>query len=753
MAIINTLQSQSDLYGLVQINYLGSIYRVKLKLINQRFQDQAQENSLLRAGFKCESFLQIFTILIGLSAFGQTGRPVPAGSSLPTLADSTIIDKINEQSALSIARSTRDSAIYYADLAFEEAKSLRYIHGMAVALSRKSQIAKHFDDDYLNCEKFGKESLRLFDSTGNKDGIDTVFYYLFKAVFSESRFDDALKYGDKYYTAASLKNDKDEIFRSMLGMFAINRQSGDYEKSFYYAQQLYEIAVKEKNKVWTANALWSLAQLYKLIEDYPTALNFYRKVLEMSDAEVKADRIHADGEIWFEMEFAEVFSHIYQYDSAWHYYRDFKPENPAYLCIYQISTGECYFAQGNFQQALKNFQLGLDGHRQRNDVNEMIRSLVDLANAHLALSHLIEALQYAREGLTLAKASELKQYVRDSYRILSIAFDRLNQTDSSNFYFKKYAIEKEAVLNDQTKGKFAAFTYDEKIALISKEKQIQEIQLQKESLVRNILIGSFIVLSLIAFILFRNSMLKRKNEERRRRLAENDLQMEKLEAEKTRAELMQQKSELEMKALRAQMNPHFIFNCLNSINRYIISNEAQKAADYLTKFAKLIRIVLEQSGKSLVPLDDELNCLQLFMDLEAIRFHKPFQYEIEYKGSDKRLVMIPSLLMQPFVENAIWHGLHPKSDGQGMIRISLHLDKEILHCEIMDNGVGRTARSGGENGQWSKKSMGILITGSRLKLADSKNLKEVGFSIEDLKDDNGKNAGTCVHLGIPAILD
>jgi len=88
-----------------------------------------------------------------------------------------------------------------------------------------------------------------------------------------------------------------------------------------------------------------------------------------------------------------------------------------------------------------------------------------------------------------------------------------------------------------------------------------------------------------------------------------------------------------------------------------------------------------------------------------------------------------------------------------MIRISLHLDKEILHCEIMDNGVGRTARSGGENGQWSKKSMGILITGSRLKLADSKNLKEVGFSIEDLKDDNGKNAGTCVHLGIPAILD
>ena len=217
---------------------------------------------------------------------------------------------------------------------------------------------------------------------------------------------------------------------------------------------------------------------------------------------------------------------------------------------------------------------------------------------------------------------------------------------------------------------------------MNKENEIQAVQLQKQTLMKNILVGSIIVLILFAFLFTRNLILQRRSELRKREIAENELRIQKLESEKSRAELLNQQAELEMKALRAQMNPHFIFNCLNSINRFIIGNDAEKAADYLTKFASLIRIVLEKSGHSFIPLAEELECLKLYMDLEALRFENPFSYEINTDGLDPEAVGVPSLLIQPFVENAIWHGLSPAPDRNGKITITLRLENEVMHCEI-----------------------------------------------------------------------
>ena len=260
--------------------------------------------------------------------------------------------------------------------------------------------------------------------------------------------------------------------------------------------------------------------------------------------------------------------------------------------------------------------------------------------------------------LQLAHTTKAKQITSDCYQVFYSVFDRWHQTDSANLYFRRYSAIKDSVANDQVKAKLAVSGYEERIELMDKEKliadqhlKIQQQQLEQESLQKKILAGSIISLLLIGGIVFRAIMLKRKNE---KLVLQNELQTQKLETQK-------QLSELEMQALRAQMNPHFIFNCLNSINRFIIKNDAEKAADYLTKFAKLIRIILQQSGKPYVPLEDELKCLQLYMDLEVLRFETPFQYEINWNGIDAASVMIPTLLIQPFVENAIWHGLHAKT--------------------------------------------------------------------------------------------
>jgi tetratricopeptide (TPR) repeat protein len=671
-------------------------------------------------------------------------------SQMPSLHDMILVDRFNDLSAHNISISKKDSAEYYADRALEEAQKIEYAHGIALAFSRKSQIAKHFDDDYTLSELFSKNALAYFEKTNDKNGIDTVFYYLFYAAFSQCRFEDAMDYSEKYYSAAVLENNQDEIFNSLSGMFALNRQMGNYEKSFTYAQQLYDIAIKSNNKYWITSSLWDLAELYKLIEDYPTALLYFRKVRDLSDRDVIQDRIRADREIWFDMEFTEVFSLMHAFDSAWHYYQIFKPSNDAYKPVYQVSTGESYLLQGKYEQAMQNFNSGLTGHIKKKDVYEVMRTMLDLANVNMVLGNSRTALEYGREGLDIALQTHVNQFIRDGYQILAEAFDRLHQTDSSNNYFRKYTIVKDVVLNDKTKGKFAAYKYDLRIALMDNEKQIQQIRLQKETWIKNILIVSIFFLVLLAVIFFRNLTLKRRYDARQRELAENNLRIQKLEAERSRTELLQQQSELEMKALRAQMNPHFIFNCLNSINRFIINHEAERAADYLTKFARLIRIVLEMSGKPHIPLTEELHCLKLYMDLEKLRFEKPFAYEIHCHDIDKASILIPSLLIQPFVENAIWHGLHADKNNDGKITIHLNLENDILHCTITDNGVGRRLSLNVEgNGRGIRKSLGIALTEHRLQLADPTHREASGIFFEDLTDEYGKNAGTSVHIKIP----
>jgi tetratricopeptide (TPR) repeat protein len=579
---------------------------------------------------------------------------------------------------------------------------------------------------------------------------DTGMYNLFWKAYKEARFDEAMEYGENYNALASKENDELKTFIALTNMFAVYRQTGNYEKSFAYAQQLYDIAIKQNNKPWIASSLWGLGELYKWIDDYPAALNYYRRAREMNSDGSSDLNIYPDSDIRFKMQYAEICALTNHFDSALYYYRLYKPSINAYQRYYLVSMGEYDALQGNFQQALRNFQSGLTEHRLYSDVNEEMRTLLDMGKTYLILNDNKNAITYGRKGLDIAQMAGVYQYTRDGYKILSDAYNRLGLTDSSNFYFRKYAIVKDAVLNNQSKGRFAAYHYEQRISMMNKEKEIQTVQLQKQTLMKNILVGSIIALILFAVLFTRNIILQRRSEFRRRELAENELLIQKLESEKSRAELLNQQAELEMKALRAQMNPHFIFNCLNSINRFIIRNDSEKAADYLTKFAKLIRVVLEKSGHAFIPLAEELECLKLYMELEALRFEKPFIYEIKTDGLHQETVRVPSLLIQPFVENAIWHGLSPRQDRTGKITISLLLENEILHCDISDNGIGLSGSASGKTKeQETKKSLGIELTRNRLRLADSSHLENLGVDFKELKDDEGNISGTCVKLKIP----
>ncbi|MES2777098.1 MAG: histidine kinase [Bacteroidota bacterium] len=213
-------------------------------------------------------------------------------------------------------------------------------------------------------------------------------------------------------------------------------------------------------------------------------------------------------------------------------------------------------------------------------------------------------------------------------------------------------------------------------------------------------------------------------------------------------------AEVEMKALRAQMNPHFIFNCLNSINRYIVKSDHKTASGYLTKFSKLIRLILDNSSTDIISLQTEIDTLELYIQMEAMRFHNSFDYSIETaEGINTMTTHIPSMLVQPYIENAIWHGLLHKTEGKAMMRVRfINAEKKSIRIEIEDNGIGRVKAKELRSRETLKtKSYGMQISSDRIKLINDLYNMDARVSITDLYDEQGNACGTKVVIELPLI--
>jgi hypothetical protein len=222
------------------------------------------------------------------------------------------------------------------------------------------------------------------------------------------------------------------------------------------------------------------------------------------------------------------------------------------------------------------------------------------------------------------------------------------------------------------------------------------------------------------------------------------------EQEQQQATFQKKFSEMEMQALRAQMNPHFIFNCLNSINGFILENDPDAASDYLTKFSRLIRLILQNSNAPTVTLENELEALELYLEMEALRFENRFTFLIHCAEEvDAKYLDIPPLLIQPYVENAIWHGLLHK-EGLGHLTIHLQQAGDFLLTTIEDDGIGRKrAAELKSKSATKKKSLGMQITAQRLELLTQLEGKPTRVEIVDLVDAAGEACGTRVCMKIP----
>ena len=323
--------------------------------------------------------------------------------------------------------------------------------------------------------------------------------------------------------------------------------------------------------------------------------------------------------------------------------------------------------------------------------------------------------------------------IKNCEKQLSVIYEKQNNTTEFIKHFKLYSIANDSVssaknIENSVRAEMN-FEFDKKEALQKKELEKQSILYEEQSKRHTMQLFFAVLLALlVAGIGF---------------LINNRLQLKKT------LTLQKELAEYEQKALHLQMNPHFVFNCLGSISSFIAQNGTDIAVKYLAKFAKLMRLTLEYSKESLIPIDKEIESLQNYLELEQLRFNNKFDFTIKKNINIEDDMALPPLLLQPFVENAIIHGLIPKEE-KGKININFIIENESLICTIEDTGIGfDKSKALKESLISAHKSMALDITKKRLEMIETSTTKKAKVEILEIKNENDKVLGTRVVLNLP----
>ncbi len=587
--------------------------------------------------YKFISFIQKLFYLKGLyvliflcsclqfkTGFAQTQTIDSLKKVLPSLHDSARINCLNE---LGFEYSNphwnkshyvqTDTALFYTAQAQSQAQTLHYIRGLGKSLQNFGMVEEQ-RGNYIKSERYTRLAIPSLEKTGMQSEYHRAIVNLAWCALYQGRYDETLqdcKTVLPYYQHIEDVTHIAMIYR-MIGNTYIHK--GYFDSAFYFFQKDRQIKKTNDDIIGVIRTPQFMGYLYLTAGDTTKAVFFYLQSVD--SAKAKNAMTNPDYPSMF-----LIYKLKHNYDSALWYFQQYIRstqlagtdsflKNKALMLEYK-DIAELCLLKNDYTQAIAFCRKPLKAFKEGGNLTDFMTILKYMAIAYHGKHDRVKSLYYAHQLLAYAKRDNARPWVRDAYKILWNIYDKKNELSSAYQYHLKYTTLNDSIESNNYKAKIAAW---DAITKMTEEDEDYKAQLKIT---------------------------------------------EKRKQEQEVTELQRQKTELELQALRAQMNPHFIFNCLNSINRFIIANNAPKAADYLTKFAKLIRIVLQQSGKSFIPLEDELYCLQLYMDLEALRFETPFSYEINCDGINISSVMIPSLLIQPFVENGM--GCIPRITAEG----------------------------------------------------------------------------------------
>jgi tetratricopeptide (TPR) repeat protein len=553
------------------------------------------------------------------------------------------------------------------------------------------------------------------------------------------------------------------------------RGISEYSKALSLFQEAKDIAQMGNNKEFVIYSLNMMSVVFRRTEAVKSALDYSQEALELAESiENPSVGIRRSKNVSLNS-IGNIYQILEQYDLAIAKYMESMQlerelNNKLGLAINHQNVGECYEAQGHLKEALENFNQSLAYNEAINSEKGKIICYNSIGHVYVHMGRVKEALTLLQSSFQKAKPLGDQKIITSIWTNMGWAYIKLQDYQKAELYLTK-ALDLAKKYNFTSEiAEANKFLWELWVKLDDYQKAMGFFQEHKEyeEQIKNNLNLRYV-----------NDMIQRYETEKRtnqiERLAqENETVRQKLRKNRTmllisgiglallagilyilyrQYQLSNEKKllTLEQTMLRSQMNPHFLFNSLNSIKLYIINNEQKNAVHYLNKFSKLVRKILEASSQREISLAEELETVELYMNIENIRFSNEINFKtIIHDDLDVHAIKIPSLILQPFLENALWHGLSSK---EGLKTIVLEVTKGqsgFINISITDNGVGRDEAERIKEGKVLKrKSVGIDITKERLANFSKDYLNSFQVDIIDLYDDHNRPRGTKIVLHIP----
>jgi len=578
----------------------------------------------------------------------------------------------------------------------QKAIANNYPEGRVYALNQLGTTLRNLSE-FKNAIKLHQDALKISEELDNKEFIVLSLNMLGVVYRRTDAVKTALDYNQRALELAeSVENPSEHIKRHInisLNCIGLLYQTlGQYDLAISQFERALQLEAELNNKLGLAINNQNIGKCHEQKGELEIALDFYRKSLALND-EINNNY----GQILCKNSISEIYLKQNMPNAALVLLQTLNEPavangDKSLIASILINTGWAQMEVGTLLSAEKNILKG-----RKMSIESNIPSLVMYANQHLSDLEIKKG-NY-RKALDYFKNAEKFDKEITNERNLRYINDLILRYDSE----KK---------NSQ-------------ISVLAKENELVKFRLRRN---QTTILVSALIIGLVATILFIMYRQYQSNYEKR-------------------------VLGLEQHMLRSQMNPHFLFNSLNSIKLYIINNDKKNAVHYLNKFSKLVRRILEGSSLKETLLSEELETAELYLNIENIRFSDEIEYIIDIEDTiNTDQVKIPSLVLQPFLENAIWHGLSGK-DGKKNLWITIRKKDDIhLQISIVDNGLGRKASEEiKENRVLKRKSVGIDITKERL--ANFAKDYQYDFSVEiiDLFKEDGKSKGTKIILEIPMV--
>jgi len=596
----------------------------------------------------------------------------------------------------------------------DPAKMMKYAK-MAQELAKKKQLAEDEADSWFNM--------------GNAYIMQSNYAQAFKSFINAQSFYEQLL---KTPGTSKLKNIQTSLGQTYGSLGVVCSEQNSYAKALEYYFKALKVYTDIQQEDVVAILYNNIGIVYKSQKDYNKALEYYGKALQIQK-KLKDNTA------------AVTITNIGTIQMLQN--QDSKALNSFTEAMAVLSTGEdkrglaeLYNNYGNYYTKVKNYT---DAKESYDKAIALFEEMDEKYGTSASLGHLgdlyakqkkhKEALKFLEKSSSLAGEIGVLAQVRDSEKSISEIYEVTGNPAEALKHYKLYSIAKDSLNStDNIKSIVRAemnYEMEQKAAMqkIESEKKEAIYNEQNKRQKQQMLFGALIILLLFcfAFLVYNRRQLKKT------------------------LTLQRDLAEYEQKALHLQMNPHFVFNCLGSISSFIVQNGTDSAIKYLSKFSKLMRLTLEYSKESLIPIDKEIEGLQNYLELEQLRFNNTFDFSITKDPNIEDDMAIPPLLLQPFVENAIMHGIVPKKE-KGNINVYFALINDKLVCTVTDDGIGFTkSKELKENSVTVHKSMALEITRKRLEVIQAFTSKTSQVEITEMQDDAGETAGTRIILNLP----